>query len=111
MQGALALQYLYTPGGGCGDRKLFSRSRRTSFSMRTWAGSLSLGSLAGRMASDCRKVALSLREDSAARRAGGVRLSPEDTHTHTHTHTHTQRYKHPHTPVHTCTNKDTHTQT
>lgn len=58
------VSYLYTPGGVCGRMKLFSRSRSTSFSIRTWEGSRSLGSFAGRMVSDWKKAAWSLREEA-----------------------------------------------
>ena len=58
------VSYLYTPGGVCGMRKLFSRSRSTSFSIRTWDGSRSLGSFAGLIVSDWKNAAWSLREEA-----------------------------------------------
>lgn len=66
--------YLYTPGSVCGTMKLFSRSRSTSFSIRRRDGSRSLGSFAGRIVSDWKKVALSLREEADNSRAGDTRL-------------------------------------
>lgn len=44
--------------------KLFSRSRSTSFSIRTWEGSRSFGSFAGRIVSDWKKAAWSLRAEA-----------------------------------------------
>lgn len=68
------VSYLYTPGSICGMLKLFSRSRRTSFSILTWEGSRSLGSLAGLIDSDWKKAARSLREEAEDSRAVGIRL-------------------------------------
>lgn len=70
--------HLYTPGADCGLMKLFSRSRRTSFSIRTWAGSRSLGSFAGRIISDWKNAARSLREVAANSKAGDIMLFSRD---------------------------------
>lgn len=70
--------HLYTPGADGGPMKLFSRSRRTSFSIRTWAGSRSFGSFAGRIVSDWKNAARSLREAAADSRAGDVALLSGD---------------------------------
>lgn len=70
--------HLYTPGADWGPMKLFSRSRRTSFSIRTWAGSRSLGSFAGRIISDWKKAARSLREVAACSKAGDITLLSGD---------------------------------
>lgn len=70
--------HLYTPGADSELMKLFSRSRSTSFSIRTCAGSRSLGSLAGRMVSDWKNAARSLREEAAASRAAGSTLLSRD---------------------------------
>lgn len=70
--------HLYTPGADCGPMKLFSRSRRTSFSIRTWAGSRSLGSFAGRIISDWKNAARSLREVAADSKAGDIMLLSRD---------------------------------
>lgn len=67
--------YRERPRGGLGIRKLFSRSRSTSFSMRTWEGSRSLGSLAGRIISDWKKLELPLREAAAAKSSGFLKGS------------------------------------
>lgn len=56
-------------------RKLFSRSRSTSFSMRTWEGSRSFGSLAGRIISDWKKLEFSRKDAAAARRSGLIKGS------------------------------------
>lgn len=73
-----ATTHLYTPGADSGLMKLFSRSRSTSFSIRTCAGSRSLGSLAGRIISDWKNAARSLREEAAASRAAGSTLLSRD---------------------------------
>jgi len=54
--------------------KLFSRSRRTSFSIRTWEGSRSFGSFAGHIVSDWKNAVWSLREDTEENRGRDAAL-------------------------------------